>query len=184
MQNIVEIKNVKNVVTEEIGTMYLIASKDREAVQCDNVNHQGLSIFFRPDGEKVEYVKSYVFTDQEARLMRRGRINTIRDIGYYLDVTNATMDIICLESGMDKRISNDSMFGTQKITRVVFSLEFTDLGHDKLVAEARENMGDMCGFRLAVSKAFNEMVNITDDTIVPTIFPDEANVLEFDYMVE
>lgn len=184
MKNIVEIKNVKNVVTDEIGTLYLLASKDKEAVQCDNVNHQGLSIFFKPQDGRVEYVKSYVFTDQEARLMRRGKINTIRDIGYYLDVTNATMDIICLESGMDKRISNDSMFGTQKITRVVFSLEFTDLGHDKLVAEAKENRSDMCGFRLAVSKAFTSMVNITDDTIVPTIFPREANVLEFDYMVK
>ena len=184
MKNIVEIKNVKNVVTDEIGTLYLIASKDKEAVQCDNVNHQGLSIFFKPKDGRVEYVKSYVFTDQEARLMRRGRINTIRDLGYYLDVTNATMDIICLESGMDKRISNDSMFGTQKITRVVFSLEFTDLGHDKLVSEAKENTGDMCGFRLAVSEAFTSMVNITEDTIVPTIFPEEANVREFDYMVK
>lgn len=183
MKNIVEIKNVKNVVTEDLGTMYLIASKDKEAVQCNNVNHQGLSIFFQPKDGRVQYVKSYIFTDQEVRLMKRGRINTIRDIGYYLDVTNTTMDIICLESGMDKRISNDSMFGTQKITRAVFNLKFTDLGHDKLVAEATENRSDMCGFRLAVSEAFTSMVNITDDTIVPTVFPDEASVLEFDYMV-
>ena len=164
--------------------MYLIASKDREAVQCDNVNHQGLSIFFRPDGKKVEYVKSYVFTDQEARLMRRGRINTIRDIGYYLDVTNATMDIICLESGLSKIVSNNGMFGTQQITRVVFHLETTRLGHDKLEAEAKENRGYMCGFRLAIAKAFTDMVNITEDTIVPTVFPMEANVLEFNYMVK
>ena len=184
MTNIVEIKNVKNVVTEEIGTIYLIASKDAEAVKADNVHHQGLSIFFRPEGKEVKYIKSYVFTDMEARMFRRGRMNTMRDIGYFLNVTNATMDIICLENAMESRVDNDSMFGTQKITRVVFSIEFTDLGHDKLVAEAKENRSDMCGFRLAVSKAFNEMVNITDDTIVPTIFPDEANVLEFDYMVE
>ena len=98
MKNIVEIKNVKNVVTDEIGTLYLIASKDKEAVQCDNVNHQGLSIFFKPEGGRVEYVKSYVFTDQEVRLVIRGKIDTIKDIGYYLNFTNGTMDIICLES--------------------------------------------------------------------------------------
>lgn len=184
MKNIVEIKNVRNEVTNEVGTLYLLASVDKEALQCNNVNFQGLSIFFKPEDGRVQYVKSYVFTDQEVRLMRRGRINTIRDLGYYLNVTNTNMDIICLESGMDKRVSNDSMFGTQKITRVIFSLEFTDLGHDKLVSEAKENRSDMCGFRLAVSEAFTSMVNITDDTIVPTIFPDEASVLEFDYMVE
>ena len=184
MKNIVEIKNVKNVVTDERGTLYLLASKDKEAVQCDNVNHQGLSIFFKPEGGRVEYVKSYVFTDQEVRLVIRGKIDTIKDIGYYLNFTNGTMDIICLESGLDKRVSNDSMFGTQKITRVVFNLEITVLGHDKLAEEAKENRSYMCGFRLAVSKAFNEMVNITEDTIVPTVFPGEANVLEFNYMVK
>lgn len=184
MKNIVEIKNVRNGVTNEVGTLYLLASVDKEALQCNNVNYQGLSIFFKPEDGRVQYVKSYVFTNQEVRLMRRGRINTIRDLGYYLNVTNTNMDIICLEGGIDKRVSNNSMFGTQKITRVIFSLEFTDLGRDKIVSESKENMGDMCGFRLAVSEAFTSMVNITDDTIVPTIFPDEASVLEFDYMVE
>lgn len=184
MKNIVEIKNVKNVVTNERGTLYLLASKDKEAVQCDNVNHQGLSIFFKPEGGRVEYVKSYVFTDQEVRLVIRGKIDTIKDIGYYLNFTNGTMDIICLESGLSKIVSNDGMFGTQQITRVVFHLETTSLGHDKLEAEAKENKGYMCGFRLAIAKAFTDMVNITEDTIVPTVFPREAKVLEFNYMVK
>lgn len=184
MKNVVEIKNVKNVVTEDMGTLYLIASKDKEATYNDNVVHQGLSVFFRPEGEIcAKYVKSFVFMDLEAKLMRRGKMQIVRDIGYILDVSNLTMDIICLESGMDNRVSNDSMFGTQKVTRVVFSLEYTDLGYDNLSKEANENRHNMCGFRLAVAKAFNEMVNITDDSIVPCIFPGEANVVEFDYKV-
>lgn len=183
MTNIVEIKNVKNVVTEEIGTIYLIASKDAEAVKADNVHHQGLSIFFRPEGKEVKYIKSYVFTDMEARMFRRGRMNTMRDIGYFLNVTNATMDIICLENAMESRVDNDSMFGTQRITRVVFSIEFTDKGREKLVQEAEENVRYMCGFTQAISRAFGHMVNITDDTIVPTIFPEEAKVETYDYML-
>jgi hypothetical protein len=184
MKNVVEIKNVKNVVTEDIGTLYLIASIDKEAKQNNNVIHQGLAIFFKPEGEiSPTYVKSFIFTDLEAKLMRRGKMQTVRDIGYFLDVQNLTMDIMCLESGMDNRISNDNMFGTQKITRTVFSLEYTDLGYDHLLVGANDNRHNMCGFRLAVSQAFNSMVNITDDSIVPCTFPEEANVVEFDYKV-
>ena len=184
MKNIVEIKNVKNVVTEDIGTLYLIGSVNKEAVEADCVKHLGLSIFFRPNGDiYAKYIKSFVFTDVEAKLVRRGRMTTIRDIGYFLDLSNVTMDIICLESGMDKRVNNDSMFGTQKVTRVVFNLEYDETGYMKLSDEASKNR-NMAGFRLAVSKAFRDMVNITDDSIVPTIFPGEGNVVTFDYIKE
>lgn len=181
MKNIVEIKNVKNTVTEEMGTLYLIGSKDLDATNNDKVVHQGLSIFFKPEGSiSAKYVKSFVFMNVEAKLMRRGRINTIRDIGYFLDVQNLTLDIMCLESDIT---SNDSMFGTQKITRAVFSLEYNDQGYANLVEEASYNRNNMCGFRLAISKAFSDMVNITNDSIVPTTFPEEAHVVEFDYKV-
>ena len=183
MKNIVEINNVKNVVTEDIGTLYMIASVDKEAYQLDDVKHQGLSIFFRPEGEiYARYVKSFVFTDREARLMRRGKINCIRDLGYFLDVENLTLDIMCLESGMNNTVSRDNMFGTQKITRVVFSLEYNDKGYTKLEKQALENRNHMCGFRYAVHTAFTSMINITDDTIVPSIFPGEGTVTEYNFV--
>lgn len=184
MKNIVEIKNVKNTVTEEMGTLYLIGSKDLDATNNDKVVHQGLSIFFKPEGSiSAKYVKSFVFMDLEARLMRRGKIQTIRDIGYFLDVQNLTLDIMCLESEITDVISNDSMFGTQKITRTVFSLEYNDQGYANLLKEASYHRNNMCGFRLAIARAFNDMVNITNDSIVPTTFPEEAHVVEFDYKV-
>lgn len=182
MTNIVEIKNVKNVVTEEIGTLYLIGSKDAQAVLLDNVHHQGLSIFFRPEGKDIKYIKSYVFTDEEARMFKRGRMHTMRDIGYFLDVKNTTLDIICLETAMESRI-DDSQFGTQRINRVVFSLEFNDKGREKIIAEADYNLRYMCGFTQAVSRAFGEMVNITDDTIVPSIFPTETKMETYNYVL-
>lgn len=183
MKNIVEIKNVKNVVTEQVGTLYLIASKDREATNLDKVEHQGLSIFFRPEGDSMPtYVKSFVFMQLEAVQMRRGSLTIMRDIGYILDVSNLTLDILCLDTGMEFEPKPDSLFGNQKITRTLFSLEFTDnKGYDLLNAESKQNRHNMTGFRLAIAKAFTEMINITDDSIVPSRFPEEANVLEIDY---
>ena len=181
MKNVIEIKNVRNVNNDVEGILYLIGSVDVEATKCDNVNHYGLSVFFRPydDDIKAQYIKSFVLTTGETRLFRRGKINIIKDIGYILSVQNTTLDIICL--GYANTTSKENHFSNQKINRATFELMTDGEGYDKLVEETKIAREDMCGFRLAVSKAFGTMLNITEDSIVPSIFPGEANVVEFDY---
>lgn len=185
MKNIVEIKNVKCEATEEIGTMYIIASEDRDAVMNESLEHVGVSIFFQPEGEKVEYIKSFILTEGEARHMRRGVVNTIRDIGYILNLNATYLDILELTGIAQSTRDAYSPFSKEKILRATFTLKYNDAGMNKLNAEYdKDRRNHKNGFRLAFSKALGDMMNCTDDSIVPTIFPGEANVLEFDYMEE
>lgn len=181
MKNIVEIKNVRNVDNNKEGSIYLIGSVDKEAFHNDCAKYYGLSVFFRhyEEGEKAQYVKSFVLSIDEMKLLRRGKINIVRDIGYILTTYNTTLDIICLGSSI--HVVHDQHFSTQKVDRATFELLTDGDGYNLLVEESQRERHEMCGFRLAISKALNTMLNITEDSIVPSLFPGEANVVEMNY---
>lgn len=183
MKKVVEIQNVLSEGTRETGTLYLIGSVSHEAVQIDKVEHYGLCVFFRPEGKMAQYIKSYVLTTREVNYIRRGHVDVIRDLGYLLSVSGLTLDVMTLTNNVTKE-ADESQFSTQLLKRATFSLQYDTIGERKLLKEQKIKSVNRCGFQLAMQSAIGEYLNITDDSIVSSIFPGEASVDTYNYILE
>lgn len=183
---LVEIKNVRCEATDEVGTIYLVGSVDKDAYDLECIKHYGLSIFFRPEDESTaSYVKSFVLTKNEKSLLKRGSATTIRDIGYILDVQNCRLDLIQL-LGVSQPTTEPGFWNREKILRSTFTLEHNDEGMARLNEEYNKHSYNKAGFRKALSSALmaKEMLNITEDSILPTRLLGEVTCMTYDYMVD
>lgn len=183
MTNVIEVKNVRNIVTGKSGTLYLIGSVDAEEYKYGFSEHYGLSLFFKPfNREDIIHVKSLVLTDTEKRALSRGMITIIRDICKILDVQDTTLQIINL-TGYSTDLKED-MWQEERIARTIFTLETNPEGLEKIGEEQEsDHRYQKCGFRNAVSKALRDHINITEDTIVPHVFPKEYELHSLNYFL-
>lgn len=184
MKKVIKISSVQNKATGEVGSLYLIASVDATAYQYGMAKYYGLSVFFETEDGNKEYIKSFVFTKDEVQQFRRGDNHIMQDISYFLSVQDTMITILALGSA---HIPDDSVKYAEKIMAHIYNFEIlrTEEGCTRLLAEQEDDRRKRCGFRLAIAHAFtNGMgLNITDDSVIPSIFPKECTIDSFNYNI-
>ena len=185
MKKVIKISSVQNKATGEVGSLYLIASVDATAYHNDMAKYYGLSVFFETEDGNKEYIKSFVFTKDEVQQFRIGASRTMQDISYFLSVQDTMITILDLGSAY---IPDDSVKYAEKIMANIYNFEIlrTEEGCTRLLAEQEDDpRRKRCGFRLAISHAFKngKGLNITDDSIIPSTFPKECTIDNFNYNI-